>query len=139
MRERLQFESLKQTRPMEWVKRFAFGGTVTVLASLIDRKWGPVIGGLFLAFPGIYPASVGLVEKHKIEREAEEGKRGVRLARGEASVESAGASCGALGLAAFGAVLWWRLPHHGAVGALLLAFAAWVVVSWAAWLARERM
>jgi hypothetical protein len=136
---RFQTDSLKNTTPAEWVKRFLFGGTVTVLASLIDRKWGPVVGGLFLAFPGIFPPSASLVEKHKIEREGKEGKQGVRLARAEASVEATGASIGALGLAAFAGVLWWRLPAHGAVSSLGMALAAWAVVSWCGWWVRERM
>lgn len=139
MRVRLQLSSLRETKPMEWVSRFVWGGVVTVLAGLVAKHWGPVIGGLFLAFPGIFPPSSSLVEKHKVEREAREGKQGVRSARAEASVEAAGASAGALGLAAFAAVLWRRLPQHGAAGSLLVAFAAWAMVSWAVWMMRDRL
>ena len=139
MRLSLQFASLRETRAMEYVKRFVFGGTVTVIASLIADKYGPVIGGLFLAFPGIFPGGISLVEKHKIERERDQGKEGTRSARAEASVEATGASVGALGLAAFALVLWKGVMPHGFVPVLVCAGAAWTAVSWMGWWARERM
>ena len=139
MRVKLQTTSLKETKAVEYAKRFVFGGAVTVVASLIDRHWGPVVGGLFLAFPGIFPPSASLVERHKVKREQDEGKRGVWSGRGQASVEAAGASAGALGLMAFAGVLWWGLPRHGAMASLLLALAAWSVVSASAWWVRDRM
>ncbi len=40
----------------------------SVAAGLIANKWGPGVGGLFLAFPAIFPASVGLVEKHEKQK-----------------------------------------------------------------------
>lgn len=139
MRLRLQFESLKSTTLAEYAERFLFGGAVTVGAALIDHKWGPVIGGLFLAFPGIFVSSAGLVEKHKVKREQEQGKQGVRLGRAEASVEATGASLGALGLAGFAATLWWLLPRHAPAIALVLAFVAWAVVGGVGWMIRERL
>jgi hypothetical protein len=33
------------------------GGLVTVITGIVAKNWGPVIGGLFLAFPAIFPAS----------------------------------------------------------------------------------
>ena len=139
MRLKFQTSSLRETKPMEYAQRFAFGGFVTVIATLIANKWGPVIGGLFLAFPGIYPASVSLVEKHKIQREAVEGKQGTSSARGEASVESTGASAGALGLAAFATVLWWLAPRLPMIAMLACAALAWTAVSWICWLIREKL
>jgi len=47
------------------MSRFVFGGMVTALAGLVADHYGPILGGLFLAFPGIFPAGVSLVEKHK--------------------------------------------------------------------------
>jgi hypothetical protein len=135
----LQFASLRETRASEYVKRFVYGGLVTLVATLIADKYGPVIGGLFLAFPGILGPGMSLVEKHKIERECEQGKEGTWSARGEASVEATGVSAGALGLAAFAAVLWKGLPLHGLVPVLVCAGAAWTAVSWAGWWVRERM
>jgi hypothetical protein len=83
MRLELRFDSLKQTKPTEYVSRFVFGGLVTVLAGFVAAHFGPVIGGLFLAFPGIFPAGVSLVEKHKTLRERAEGKLGTWSARGQ--------------------------------------------------------
>jgi hypothetical protein len=40
------------------------GGVVTVVAGLLAKHYGPVFGGLFLAFPAIFPASATLVDKH---------------------------------------------------------------------------
>jgi hypothetical protein len=101
MRLKLRFDSLKQTKPTEYVSRFVFGGLVTVLAGLVANRFGPVIGGLFLAFPEIFPAGVSLVEKHKTLREKAEGKVGTWAARGQASVEATGASIGTLALMGF--------------------------------------
>jgi hypothetical protein len=136
---RLQLTSLKETRPSEYFWRFVFGGTVTVVASLVAHWFGPVIGGLFLAFPGIFPASISLVEKHKTLREVKEGKHGTRSAAAEASVEATGASIGAIGLAAFALVVWRAVPSHGLAAVLCCAFAAWMVVGWVFWWARERL
>jgi Protein of unknown function (DUF3147) len=52
---------LKKAKPWEYVVRFFFGGLVTALAGLVAKVWGPVVGGLFLAFPAILPASLTLV------------------------------------------------------------------------------
>jgi hypothetical protein len=112
---------------------------VTVLAGLVADRFGPVIGGLFLAFPGIFPAGVSLVEKHKTLREKAEGKVGTWSARGQASVEATGASIGTLGLMGFAGVLWQGLPRLNFLPVLLIAAGTWIVVSWLFWWTRERM
>jgi hypothetical protein len=33
--------------------RFVLGGLATIVARLIAEHWGPVVGGLFLAFPAM--------------------------------------------------------------------------------------
>ena len=58
----------RETSWHEYLVRFALGGAMTVVAGLIAAGFGPVLGGLFLAFPAIFPASVTLVEKHVRER-----------------------------------------------------------------------
>jgi hypothetical protein len=139
MRLKLRFDSLKETKPREYISRFVFGGVVTVLAGFVADHYGPVLGGLFLAFPGIFPAGVSLVEKHKIMREKAEGKLGIRSARGQASVEATGASAGTLGLVGFAVVLWQGLPDHKFLLVLLTAGVAWIAVSGVFWWTRERM
>ena len=139
LRVKLQLSSLRETTAAEYAKRFVFGGLVTLSATLVADKWGPVIGGLFLAFPGIFPASVSLVEKHKIAREAAVAKQGELAARGEASVEAAGASAGGFGLLAFALVVWKEAGRHSLVLVLMLAALGWLVASWVAWLVWEKL
>jgi hypothetical protein len=50
------------------------GGAITVIAGLIAAHFG----GLFLAFPAIFPASATLIEKHARERKRKAGLRGTR-------------------------------------------------------------
>ena len=135
----VSFSKLRENTPGEFFSRFVFGGAVTVVASLIAKRFGPVIGGLFLAFPGIFPAAVSMTEKHAEKRKAEKGAVGTRFGRAEASVEAAGASAGALGLAAFAFVLWKGLPAHSLLPVLLAACAAWLILSFALWWLRERL
>jgi hypothetical protein len=138
VRFKVQTASLRETTAMGYAQRFLFGGLVTVVATLIAEKWGPVIGGMFLAFPGIFPAGVSLVEKHKIDREAAAGKTGVASARGQASVEAAGASAGAWGLAAFALVVWKESALHSLPMTLGCAMLAWVMVSAIVWSVRDK-
>jgi hypothetical protein len=130
---------LREGTPTEYLTRFSFGGIVTVIASLISTHYGPIVGGLFLAFPGIFAPGLSMTETHAIERKAAGGAIGTLFARAEASVEAAGASAGALGLAAFGYVLWKGLPTHPLTLILPLAATAWLLVSVALWWLRKRI
>jgi hypothetical protein len=49
--------ALRGIKVHEFAVRFLFGGFCTVAAGLIAKRFGPSIGGLFLAFPAIFPAS----------------------------------------------------------------------------------
>lgn len=62
----------------EYLERFLFGGIVTVITGLIAQEFGVVVVGLFLAFPGIFPASATLVERHERKKKREQGLRGDR-------------------------------------------------------------
>ena len=68
MRISVDFGKLKMTTPREYISRFVFGGLVTMFATLIANRFGPVVGGLFLAFPGILPTGLTLTEKHVVEK-----------------------------------------------------------------------
>jgi uncharacterized membrane protein (GlpM family) len=138
MRIEANFSSLKQTSLQEQLVRFVLGGAVTVAAGLIARRWGPVIGGLFLAFPAIFPAGATLIEQHEVKRKREIGHDGRRRGRLAAALDALGAAFGAAGLAAFAMVLWRFLPGHGLWAALGLAVAAWAVVSGTLWILRKR-
>ncbi|HEX4578158.1 MAG TPA: DUF3147 family protein [Edaphobacter sp.] len=138
MRIAANFSSLKQTKLHEHVVRFVLGGAVTVAAGLIARRWGPVIGGLFLAFPAIFPAGATLIEQHETKRKRQIGRDGERRGREAAALDALGAALGAVGLAAFAVVLWRFLPVHNSWGALGLAVVAWMVVSGSLWILRKR-
>jgi hypothetical protein len=138
MRIKAKFSALKQTNFREHLVRFVLGGAVTVAAGLIARRWGPVIGGLFLAFPAIFPAGATLIEQHEMKRKWEIGRDGRRRGREAAALDALGAALGAIGLAAFAVVLWKFLPGHSSWGALGLAVTAWVAVSGVLWVLRKR-
>ena len=138
MRIDANFSSLKQSNFREHVVRFVLGGAVTVAAGLIARRWGPVIGGLFLAFPAIFPAGATLIDQHEVKRKREMGQDGRRRGREAAALDALGAGFGAVGLAAFAVVLWRFLPRHSSWGTLGLAVVAWMVTSGMLWVLRKR-
>ena len=109
---RLHFAALRQIGWPEYAVRFFFGGLITALAGIIARKFGPGVGGLFLAFPAIFPASATLIEKHVKQKQQRAGFDGSKRARGAASLDAAGAARGSLGLVAFALLVWWLIPEH---------------------------
>jgi hypothetical protein len=138
MRVEAKFSSLKEGNFREHIVRFVLGGAVTVAAGLIARRWGPVIGGVFLAFPAIFPAGATLLEEHEVKRKWEIGRDGRGRGREAAALDALGAALGAVGLAAFAVVLWKFLPGHSSWGSLGLAVAAWGLVSGVLWILRKR-
>ena len=131
---RLNPAALCQTHWYEYLIRFALGGAVTVVAGLIAARFGPVVGGLFLAFPAIFPASATLIEKHVRRRKEKAGLSGVRRGREAAALDAAGAALGSL--AAFAIVIWLLIGRSPAL-ALVLATAAWLTVAVFAWTVRR--
>lgn len=139
MKISVQISALKEPSWHEYLVRFLFGGLVTAIAGLIATKFGPVIGGLFLAFPAIFPASATLVEKHEIRRKAKFGLNGRQRGRNAASIDAAGAAIGSIGLLAFGAVVWTSMSRFTAWLVLVAATIAWFVTSAIFWFIRERL
>lgn len=125
---------LGQTKPHEYAVRFAFGGFCTAAAGWIATKYGPVIGGLFLAFPAIFPAGATLVASHEKKRKAQAGMDGTERGRQAAALDATGASLAGVGLAAFGFVLWFGLPGHNAIAMIAAATLVWAIVSGLLWL-----
>ena len=68
-----KLSALAESRWYEYAVRFLLGGIATALAGAIAAVYGPVVGGLFLAFPAIFPASATLVEKHQREKKEKAG------------------------------------------------------------------
>jgi hypothetical protein len=129
--------ALKMTRPHEYVLRFLFGGACTAIAGWIAHRFGPELGGLFLAFPAIFPASASLIEKHERERKATAGMDGTSRARAAASLDAAGASVGALALLGFAAVVWMELAQHNATAVITTATVVWAVLAGLIWMLRK--
>ena len=98
--------ALRQTHWYEYLVRFVLGGVMTVATGVIAARFGPVIGGLFLAFPAIFPASATLIEKHVRERKEKADLPGARRGKEAAALDAAGAVLGSFGLVAFGLVIW---------------------------------
>jgi Flp pilus assembly protein TadB len=96
---------------------------------VIAKHFGPTVGGLFLAFPAIFPASASLIENHEKQVKAEAGFNGTIRGRIAASVDASGASLGCVGLIVFAVILWKGLPAHNAYAVILLAMVCWFVVS----------
>src|SRR5207237_3220548 len=89
---------LGQAKWHEYAVRFLFGGLITAAAGIIAKKFGPGIGGLFLAFPAIFPASATLIERHEQQKKQQEGLQGQVRARQATTVDSAGAAMGCMGV-----------------------------------------
>lgn len=132
-----QLSALKQTKLHEYGVRFLFGGICTAAAGWVAHRFGPELGGLFLAFPAIFPASASLIENHERERKRKAGYDGAVRGRAAASLDAAGASLGGIALGIFALVVWRGLPHHNAVAVIALATASWAVVAGALWLLRK--
>jgi hypothetical protein len=110
---------LRRLAAWEYLLRFAAGGVVTVITGLIAKRWGPAVGGLFLAFPAIFPASLTLVKQHDGRRRALEDARGGRI--------------GAIALAGFAGCVTLTAARWPPVVFLPIATAVWLAVAVLAW------
>lgn len=128
---------LAQTRWSDYAVRFLFGGIITVLAGLIAKRFGPGVGGLFLAFPAIFPASATLIEKNANDKKRKAGLNGTRRGRIEAGVDAAGAAMGTLGLFVFALSIWSFMSAHRPSMVLLSATAIWLGVTVGTWSLRK--
>jgi len=137
MRIKVDLSSLGQTKWYDYGVRFLFGGLITVLAGIIAKKFGPGIGGLFLAFPAIFPASATLIEKHEREKKDSLGLKGAARGRSAASIDAAGSSMGSIGLFVFALVVWQFVPRDRAWIVLGGATLLWLGVSVAVWQIRK--
>jgi len=112
----------------EYAIRFLFGGLVTVLAGLIAKHFGPVVGGLFLAFPAIFPASATFIEEQEKREDYSE-----RRAEIEVAADAAGTTVGSLALAAFAVITWQLLPTSSSGFTLVVATLAWFSIAILCW------
>jgi hypothetical protein len=139
MKITLTLSSLKQTTAKEYILRFALGGLVTAVVGLVAKEFGPVIGGLFLAFPSIFPAAITLVEKHEAQKKGVQGQKAKYEARGAAGSDAAGAAMASFGLLAFGFVVWKWAGEQTPPVVLGFALLAWMFTAMAIWTIRKKL
>ena len=132
MMVRIDATVLRQGRWYEHALRFGLGGGVTVLAGIIADRWGPAIGGVFLAFPAIFCASSTMIEKHERARKRRYHLDGERRGTDAAALDARGAALGSLGLVAFALVVWLLAPCGGLLTPAVAAV-VWLFVSVAIW------
>jgi hypothetical protein len=131
--------ALKDAHRYQFAVRFVLGGAVTVCTGLVAQHWGPLVGGLFLAFPAIFPASATLLEQQQTEKKRRKGIHCRRRGRKAAAVDAAGAVLGGFALLAFGLAAWLALPAFTAVWALSIAAFTWASVAAALWWLGRRL
>jgi hypothetical protein len=133
MRVHFDFSALRGSRWRDYALRFAIGGAITMAAGLIAKHFGPLIGGLFLAFPAIFPAGATLIAKHEEQKKRKAGMEGASRGRMAAALDARGAAIGTLGLCCFALLTWKLLPFWNAPEVLGLATSSWLLVSLAIW------
>ena len=108
-------EEVGRHKPTEYLIRFAFGAAISLAAGLVGLKFGPLVGGIFLGFPAILPASLTLIEK--------------QAGRDQAAIDSEGAILGAVALVAFAFLVALTVTSWGVVTTLLVALVVWLTVA----------
>ncbi|HKT26432.1 MAG TPA: DUF3147 family protein [Terriglobales bacterium] len=133
---KIHFGSLKTTSWWEHAIRFVFGGAITVIAGLLAKKYGPAFGGLFLAFPAIFPASATMLERHERIEKQEKGVNPGNRGCDAAALDARGAAMGSLALMIFAVFVWLLLP--GTSGWMIIgAGALWLVAAAGFWMVRK--
>jgi Protein of unknown function (DUF3147) len=137
MRVHFDFFAIRKIRWYEYAVRFLFGGAITAATGIVAKHFGPVVGGLFLAFPAIFPASVTLVAKYEKEKKQKVGMDGTARAKDAAALDARGAAMGTFGLVFFAILVWTLLPVWNWMAVLSLAILSWLVVSILIWYAEQ--
>jgi hypothetical protein len=139
MKVKADASALKQTKWYEYATRFLIGGAITVFTGLIAKKFGPTVGGLFLAFPAIFPASATLIEKHEKQKKQRAGKNPGHRGQDAAALDAAGAAMGSIGLIAFAIFVWLALPRYPTWAVLAGGAIVWFAVAVSIWKICDRL
>jgi hypothetical protein len=137
MKIQVDLASLRRIHWHEYLVRFVLGGAITVMTGLIARTWGPVVGGLFLAFPAIFPASATLLDKHEREKKRKAGIRYTIRGRLAVGLDARGAALGSVAMGAFALLVSKALPTHNAAVVLAGALLVWMIVAAGIWRLRR--
>ena len=139
MRIKIDPSALKKTRWYEFGVRFLSGGVITAATGIIAKEFGPGVGGLFLAFPAIFPASATLIEKHEKQKKERAGVYGSTRGSKAAAVDAAGAAMGSIGLLFFALLVRRLVVSHSPWLVLTGSTGVWLAVSLVLWQIRKRM
>ena len=140
MRAHFDISDLKETKWYELAVRFLFGGAITAITGILANRYGPVFGGLFLAFPALFPASATLLEKHEREKKRKAGIANTSRGREAAALDARGAAIGSIGLVGFALTAWKLMPTSNGAIALFAALVMWTAISILIWrLRRHRL
>jgi hypothetical protein len=112
---RFQPRRIKEARFRDFAIRFAFGGTISVVAALIGAISTESIGGIFTAFPVILVASLTLIDKQEDEEHA--------------SYDAVGAALGAVGFIGCAFFISSTLDQWPVAASLGMGLSIWLVVS----------
>ncbi|MGB6603751.1 MAG: hypothetical protein WA747_03860 [Steroidobacteraceae bacterium] len=110
---------------------------MTACTGLLAQHFGPVLGGLFLAFPAIFPATATLIERQETEKKRRGGFDCRVRGRKAAALDAAGAVLGGWGLISFAWIAWVLLPTRSAGWALGVSGLVWLAVAVSLWWLRE--
>jgi len=139
LRIQIDFSALKEIRWYQLAIRFCCGGLITAATGLIARKYGPAVGGLFLAFPAIFPAGATLIEKHEKEKKQRAGVRGDRRARQVVALDARGAAMGSVGLLTFALLASKLIVHHQPWLVMTACTLTWLATALLIWLIAKRL
>jgi len=106
---------IREARFRDFAVRFAFGGTISVVAALVGAAFTEPIGGIFTAFPAILVASLTLIDKQEDQEHA--------------SYDAVGAALGAVGFVACAFFVSRTLERWPVAASLGVGLLVWVVVS----------
>ena len=112
---KVELPRLRQAHPAGLSLRFAFGFVISIAAALLGMRFGDRLGGLFLAFPAILPASLTLIEKKHGDNPA--------------SINAAGAVLGGAALVTFAVVAAALLRRVSPLATLAMATITWLGVA----------
>jgi hypothetical protein len=112
---RFQPRRIKEARFRDFAVRFAFGGTISVVAALIGSATTESIGGIFTAFPAILVASLTLIDKQEDQEHA--------------SYDAVGAALGAVGFIACALFISLTLQRWSTAASLGVGLSIWLAVS----------
>jgi hypothetical protein len=133
----INLAALRQVKWYEHFARFLLGGLISLLAGLIAKTFGPTVGGLFLAFPTIFPASAALLDKHEREKKQRAGIPVTIRGRLAVGLDARGATIGSIALGAFAVIVWKALPHYPPALVLGAASAIWISLAAGIWRVRK--